>query len=87
MNEFERIAEALERIATALESAATAEPTSDRPWSANAINNAARIRRHFGDQRPRSVWTVRQRLGWSHERATPAYRAYLAGADLQESSS
>jgi hypothetical protein len=51
--------------------------------------NAAELRRTFPDGLPEyngqpSGSKVRQAMGWSNDKAAPAIKAYLAGADLEE---
>ena len=71
--------------------AARRKPTSRRPLrvvkptdhSPAAIANARLLRQRYGDQLPTDR-QVRNEMGWSYDRATPAIAAYLAGADRQQ---
>lgn len=61
---------------------ATTTGTTDRPdYTPAAIRNAAIIRNTYGTTTDLRLGTVRSDLRWSFDRADPALKAYLAGAD------
>lgn len=64
------------------------DTSTDRPaFSSAAIENAAIIRDHLGDPTDRlKLADVRNAFDprWSYDKANPAFKAYLAGADLTD---
>lgn len=46
-----------------------------------AVQNAADLRRRYGTRTDLKLGTIRSDTGWSFDRANPAFKAYLAGAD------
>ncbi|MFJ8690252.1 hypothetical protein [Micromonospora wenchangensis] len=57
------------------------DPDDQPTFSTAAIRNAATIRSRYGNTTDLRLPTVRADLGWSFDRADPALKAYLAGAD------
>ncbi|MFI1194108.1 hypothetical protein ACH4T9_12735 [Micromonospora sp. NPDC020750] len=68
---------------TAAPTVRVAQPTdADRPtFTPAALRNAATIRSRYGTTTDLRLATVRGDLRWSFDRADPAFKAYLAGAD------
>lgn len=68
-------------------------PRPQTAWPAQVCRNAATLRAAYPRGLPRHSETgavivrrVRARMGWSNDKASPAVRAYLAGADLDDDS-
>jgi hypothetical protein len=66
-------------------------PQQRTHWSAPVRRNAAVLRRAYPKGLPRDPRTgrvvvrrVREGMRWSNDKASPAVRAYLAGADLDD---
>lgn len=65
--------------------APTATNPTDRPaFSDAAIRNARLIRSRYGTTDSLRLATVRGDNEWSYDKANPAFKAYLAGADLTQ---
>jgi hypothetical protein len=57
-------------------------PNADRSaHTPAAVRNAADLRRRYGTRTDLKLGTIRSDTGWSFDRADPAFKAYLAGAD------
>lgn len=72
---------AINRPAVTMPTTPTDAPTDRPAFTPAAVRNAGIIRDTYGTRTDLRLGTVRSDLRWSFDRADPALKAYLAGAD------